>query len=299
MMNLELSKAYQYCHDISKKHYENFPVASLLLPKKLRRAVSVIYAFARTADDIADEGNYSVHQRLAKLDDYEQELDQILQDSSQGQTPIFVALGDVIKNYAIPHQPFIDLLSAFKQDLHKQRYQTQQEIISYCQRSANPIGRLLLHLDCQPSEQQLKQSDAICTALQLINFYQDIRQDYIERDRIYLSIDELDSFNIKERDLIKTDTSTLAPLLRQRYQTITTLLNDGWPLGLTLKGRLGWQVRTMILAAIHILNKLKQQHDHRLLTRPVIRKKEIILLATISTFTFCYQRYATFLLGAK
>lgn len=298
-MNPELSQAYQYCHDISKRHYENFPVASLLLPKKLRRAVSVIYAFARTADDIADEGNDSYHQRLAKLDDYRQELDWIIQDSSQGQTPIFIALGDVIKTYAIPYQPFIDLLSAFKQDMHKQRYQTQQEIITYCQRSANPIGRLLLHLDCQPSEQQLKQSDAICTALQLINFYQDIRQDYIERNRIYISLDELDSFNIKESDLINPDTLKLAPLLRQRYQNITTLLNEGWPLGLTLKGRLGWQVRTMILAAIYILNKLKQQHDHRLLTRPTISEKEIILLATISTFPFFYRRYAAFLFGFK
>ena len=163
--SVELNSAYEYCQRLARHHYENFPVASLLLPKRLRQPISVIYAFARTADDIADEGDASDQQRLQALTDYQQQLVAIEQGLYQGQSPVFIALNDVIARYQLPIQLFYDLLSAFTQDVSQQRYQTDADILDYCRRSANPVGRLLLHLDSETSQQQLEQSDAICTPI--------------------------------------------------------------------------------------------------------------------------------------
>ncbi len=290
MTRPNLEQAYQFCQDLAKSHYENFPVASVLLPKKLRRPISVIYAFARTADDFADEGDASQSERLQQLDSYSQALQQIHNRNYQGQAPIFIALADVIKQHQLPISLFNDLLSAFKQDVVKSRYANFAEVLDYCTRSANPVGRLLLHLVGQTNDEQLKQSDNVCTALQLINFYQDIVQDYTESDRIYIPQDELASAGLKEQDLLNPDSQKIAPLIRSLYQRTQTIMADGCELGVHLDGRMGWEVRGMTLGGIKTLALLREQEDGNLLTRPRLGRFMFIRILVVSLFKGWYFR---------
>ena len=286
----KLIAAYQFCQQLAQSHYENFPVASIVLPKRLRLAISVIYAFARTADDIADEGNLSNQHRLQQLDDYSESLLAISQYNYHGTDPIFIALADVIHNFSLPLKLFEDLLSAFKQDVIKNRYQNFNTVLDYCSRSANPIGRLLLYLEGNTTPLQLQQSDTICTALQLINFYQDIEQDYTEQDRIYIPQEELFSFGLSETDLIKLDSKKIAPLLRSLYQRSHQMLASGYTLGISLSGRIGWEVRAIILSAIHTQVLLQQQNDDYLLTRPRLSKITLLKIMAISLAKPYYQQ---------
>jgi squalene synthase HpnC len=288
----QLGHAYGFCQQLAKNHYENFPVASLLLPKNLRRPISVIYAFARTADDFADEGSEPEAVRLQQLDNFSQALRQIEQGHYQGDNPIFIALKDVIDKHQLPLSLFEDLLSAFKQDVVKSRYANFAEVLDYCRLSANPVGRLLLYLDGNPSEQQLKQSDAICSALQLINFYQDIVQDYTEQDRIYIPQDELTAAGLKEADLVQPDTDKIAPLIRSLYQRAQALMAAGYPLGATVPGRLGWEIRAMTLGGITTLKLLNRQQDKDLLTRPRLKKGQLLKIMLVSGCKSLYQKEA-------
>lgn len=288
MTDLSLEQAYAYCRHLAQSHYENFPVASLLLPKRLRQPISVIYAFARTADDFADEGDLPQAERLKQLDNFIYALTQLRNNSYKGNNPIFIALADVIDCYQLPVQLFDDLLAAFKQDVLKSRYANYSEVLDYCRLSANPVGRLLLHLDGKPTQQQLTQSDAICSALQLINFYQDIEQDYREQDRVYIPQDELAMAGLSEADLIQPDTRKVAPLLRSLYQRAGSLMQQGHTLGATLNGRLGWEVRAMTLGGITTLNFLMQQKDERLISRPRLSR---ITLSTIMIRSFPKKGY--------
>jgi len=277
----DINAAYRQCQKLAQKHYENFPVASLLLPKRLRQPICVIYAFARTADDIADEGTANSQQRLAELADYRQQLELIEQGRYSGQSFIFIALNDVIQKHKLPLTPFNHLLSAFKQDVSQHRYRTERELLDYCRRSANPIGRLLLYLNGNATQQQLKQADSICTALQLINFYQDIKQDWQENNRLYLPLDDLQQFELTEHNLIEGNTTDFAPMIRQKYHYIATLLIDNIALGESLSGRLGWEIRTIILMGIFSLKALSTQNDANLLSRPRLsRRLRIIAIAT-------------------
>jgi len=280
MPNLE--QAYQFCQNMAQSHYENFPVASILLAKKLRRPISVIYAFARTADDFADEGDAPQQQRLEQLEDFSIALQAIKASEYQGDNPIFIALADVIIQHQLPIKLFEDLLDAFKQDVVKNRYANFEEVLDYCTRSANPVGRLLLHLVGQTNDQQLKQSDAVCTALQLINFYQDIVQDYTESNRIYIPQDELAKAGLKDSDLINPDSQKIAPLIRSFYQRAQLIMTYGAELGAHLSGRMGWEVRAMTLGGITTLNKLMSQNDNELLNRPRLNKLTLLKILFIS-----------------
>lgn len=297
MTRPELEAAYQFCQQLAQSHYENFPVASLLLPKRLRRPISVIYAFARTADDFADEGNEAADLRLQKLNDYSIDLNTIRQHSYLGDHPIFIALSAVIHQFNLPIDLFDDLITAFKQDVVKSRYANFNEVLDYCRYSANPVGRLLLYLQGQPSQQQLEQSDAVCTALQLINFYQDIEQDYREQDRIYLPLDELSSAGIAEANIVQQNTNHIAPLLRNLYRRTAGFMRNGYPLGLSLQGRLGWEVRAMILGGILTLAKLNKQSDQQLLSRPRLNKWQLFRIILNSAHKRRYQRIAMRLLA--
>lgn len=285
----ELNEAYRYCQQLAQSHYENFPVASLLLPKRLRKPISVIYAFARTADDFADEGNAAEDIRLRQLADYSTALTQIHATHYQGNDPIFIALQDVIQQHHLPISLFDDLLTAFKQDVVKSRYANFDEVLDYCRFSANPVGRLLLYLDGKPSDFQLEQSDAICSALQLINFYQDIVQDYTEQDRIYIPQDELSIAGLQESDLIQAETKKIAPLIRGLYQRTTQMMQAGYSLGMTLSGRLGWEVRAMTLGGIQTLALLRQQSDQTLLTRPRLSKQALLNIMLCSASKTLYK----------
>ncbi|MEC9412584.1 MAG: squalene synthase HpnC [Pseudomonadota bacterium] len=282
--NKNLAAAYDFCLKLAKSHYENFPVASVLLPKRLRKPIAVIYAFARTADDYADEGQLTKAERITKLQNYRSHLTEISDGSYTGDDPIFIALDDVITHFQLPIYLFDDLLSAFIQDVVKNRYQTMEEVLHYCQRSANPVGRLLLHLNGQPTQQQLVESDAICTSLQLINFYQDILQDKQENNRIYIPQQMLTEAGLNEDDITLANSRKLAPLLRHLFQQTMALMNEGLELGNGIKGRLGWEIRAMTLGGLETLNKLSAQDDENILSRPrLTRRTQLkILLFSLS-----------------
>ena len=181
---------------MSVDHYENFPVASLLVPPHLRRPIAVIYHFARSADDLADEGTDPPAARLAALAAYRAELERIAAGTLP-QLPLFADLAQVIRDHNLPLQLFHDLLDAFAQDVVKTRYANYTELLDYCRRSANPVGRLVLHLFGRTESARLQESDAICTALQLINFWQDVAIDW-KKDRVYLPQEDLTRFGVGE-----------------------------------------------------------------------------------------------------
>ena len=285
----KLISAHRYCQHLAKSHYENFPVASIILPKHIQQSVFVIYAFARTADDIADEGSATMADRMQALLEYEKQLNNIEQGADLSQPPLFIALSDVVYSQQLPIQLFHDLLTAFKQDISQGRYQSDDDILDYCRRSANPIGRLLLHLGGEKSMQQLQQSDALCTALQLINFYQDVKQDFYENNRLYLSLKSLALVGITEHNLDITNTSKIAPLLRERYLFTNSLLMSAINLGAEINGRMGWEIRTITLAGLLTLKKLSLQNNNNLTSRPRLTKYNILMVASLSFFTPVYR----------
>jgi len=243
----------------TKQHYENFPVASILLPKKLRNSVAIIYSFARQADDFADEGNDSIEQRLSNLQGFRDELD-LIQAYIQPNTRFFCVLYSVIRHHALPLQPFYDLLDAFSQDVVKTRYSNFGEILSYCDRSANPVGQLLLHLYQAATPENIQRSNAVCSALQLINFYQDIAIDFAKNDgkrRIYLCQDEMAKFGITESDIEQQrHDEKWQQFMHFNVERAHGLLLQGKPLGKALKGRIGFELRMIIAGGERIIHKL-------------------------------------------
>lgn len=291
--NVEINKAYAWCQQLAKSHYENFPVASVLLPGRLRRPIAAIYAFARTADDFADEGNTSQSQRLAQLNEYSALLQQIKSNHYCGNNPIFIALQDAVRQFSLPVQLLEDLLIAFRQDVVKSRYANFAEVLDYCRYSANPVGRLVLYLqDQQPTEQQLLQSDGICSALQLINFYQDIKQDLTEQNRLYLPQDLLATVGLEAHDLLSVDSRQLVPALRHLYQQSAKLIQTGIPLGANISGRLGWEIRAMTLGGIMTLTQLRQLPDDKLLNRPRLSRWQLLWILVIAAYKPLYLKVA-------
>lgn len=238
-------------------HYENFPVASILLPKKLRQPIEVIYRFARSADDIADEGPATCDQRLQALNAYQTELDRI-ERGENAETALFLSLAAVIAEWKLPLQPFRDLLDAFAQDVVQQRYADYPELLDYCRRSANPVGCLMLHLvDCANAE-NLYRSDCICTALQLINFWQDIAIDW-QKQRVYLPQTDLERFNVSEKQIASSHWSAnWAELLDFEIERTRDLMHEGLPLIPQLPGRLGWEIRLTIQGGLRILERIRK-----------------------------------------
>ncbi|MFY7856940.1 MAG: squalene synthase HpnC, partial [Rubrivivax sp.] len=208
-------------------HYENFPVASRLCPPRLRPAVVAIYHFARTADDLADEGEVSTESRLAALADYRADLERMLagEATTPRWAPVFLALAKACDTHALPAAPLRDLLSAFEQDTGSPRYADRTELLDYCRRSANPIGRLLLHLYGVRDAEALKQSDDICTALQLINFWQDLSVD-LPRRRVYLPDVERQAFAVADEAALD-DAKRLAPLVAALCDWAEELMHQG------------------------------------------------------------------------
>ena len=268
---------YRWCRDLARSHYENFPVASRLLPARLRDPVAAIYAFARSADDIADEGDRSASQRLQQLDDMAAAL-QAIEARQPAAAPLYVALADSVARYRLPLQPFHDLLDAFRQDVTKNRYASFGEVMDYCRRSANPVGRLLLQLGDAASERNLALSDAVCSALQLINFLQDIAQDYREHNRIYLPADDMARLGVTETQIAQQQTSpAVRALVQLQIRRATQLLRAGSPLGTRLKGRLALELRAIILGGAHVLEKLHRQQD--MFSRPRLTRSDRLAIA--------------------
>ncbi len=253
-------------------HYENFPVASLLLPAPLREPVEIIYRFARSADDFADEGDDPPQLRLQKLNDYRAQL-------AAPATPLFRDLEKIIREHGLPVQLFADLLDAFSQDVTQKRYSDFLELMDYCRRSANPVGRLLLQLFKRTSDSNLRQSDAICSALQLINHWQDVDIDYAKDNRVYLPQDEMARFGVSERHLTeKLCDSAWQALMKFQVDRARALMLSGAALGKTLPGRVGLEIRATVQGGLRILEKIERAGYDVFRHRPVLKPLDWPLL---------------------
>lgn len=262
-------------------HYENFPVASLLVPARLRKPIEVIYRFARSADDIADEGDAMPEERLAGLAGYQAELDRIATGTAP-QTPLFVALAEVIAAHTLPIQLFRDLLDAFAQDVVKKRYADYPELLDYCRRSANPVGRLVLHLFGRTEDEHLVQSDCICTALQLINFWQDVAIDW-QKDRVYIPQTDFPHFHVTEDDIAAGRCSAdWAALMDFEIDRATALMRRGAPLVHALPGRMGWEIRLTVQGGLRILERIRRVRGDVFRQRPELGPIDWLVLGSRS-----------------
>lgn len=265
-------------------HYENFPVASWLCPPALRPPIAAIYHFARTADDIADEGDASAAQRIAELQAYRDELARIAQGSAPADRwhSVFAPLQTAILQWQLPVQLLDDLLSAFMQDIGKTEsaatYDSREALLDYCRRSANPIGRLLLHLYGVQDAASLAQSDAICSALQLINFWQDLSVD-IPRGRYYLPLAECAVHGIVISDparqfaTLKSDEKTTNLIAGCAHQASVSM-QKGLKLVHRIPGRAGWELRAVTQGATRVLDKIDALGAAVLHQRPTVGKAD-------------------------
>jgi squalene synthase HpnC len=263
---------------VSAGHYENFPVASLLVPPRLRRGTLAVYRFARGADDLADEGDAPAEQRLADL----RRFDEAVAAIGRGEVPDwgpFPELGRAAREHDLPLQPLHDLLSAFSQDVTTGRYPTEPDLLDYCRRSANPVGRLMLHLYGVATPQNLAWSDAICTALQLANFWQDIASDW-QRGRIYLPLEHMARFGVTESMIERGDTTDAWKAL-MRFETARTraMLESGRPLVRALPLRLKLELSGVLAGAHRILDAIDAVEGDVFRHRPQLHARDWLLVA--------------------
>lgn len=265
-------------------HYENFPVASWLCPPRLRPPIAAIYWFARTADDIADEGDAPAHERLAALQDYRADLAACCAGTpDSGRWPrVFGPLRHAIAAFELPEQPLADLLDAFMQDVAMTRdaavYADRDALLDYCSRSANPVGRLLLHLYRIRDESALAQSDAICSALQLINFWQDLGVD-LPRGRYYLPADDAQRHHVDPRAPGASTRRAGATLLVGELCTwARKLMVEGAPLVHRIPGRAGWELRLVVQGGLRVLDRMAAIGFDTLGTRPTVGARDLPLL---------------------
>jgi squalene synthase HpnC len=291
-------------------HYENFPVASLLLPRALRAAVRDIYRYARCADDIADEGNASPSERLAELAEFRHGLDCVERDLIEHpvisalhparlpRPDIFLPLRHTIVRHSLPISLFRDLLSAFEQDVTKHRYENDAELLDYCQRSANPVGRLLLHLYDRVEAENLQRSDAICSGLQLVNFWQDVAVDW-RKNRVYLPRDKRECHGVTEdwiarcseagKLLAGGSDAVIAEgwrcMMQAQVGQAREFLRFGEPLCAELPWRAGLELRLVVQGGLRILERLDQLNYDVFARRPVLRPSDWCRMALRALFT--------------
>ena len=280
-------EAYGICGRIARQHYENFPVASLLLPAAMRPHVAAIYAFARAADDFADEGDRTPAERLALLDDWGSRLAASvphgpgIPTSAQRPAPsphadaVFLALGHTIRARALPVSLFEDLLSAFRQDVVTTRYATWADVLDYCRRSANPIGRLVLRVAGRADDRLDAASDAVCTALQLTNFWQDLDRDW-RKGRLYVPRDDRERFGAREPDL---DARVMSPAWREVMSAMAArtqrLFDEGRMVCDALEGRLRYELRLTWLGGVRILRRLERARFDVFAARPALGASDV------------------------
>ncbi len=264
---------------MSIDHYENFPVATLLCPAAIRPAAVALYRFARTADDLADEGDAAAAARLADLADYRHELVAALAGQpGAGRWPaIFMPLRAAIEQHELPSQPLHDLLDAFEQDVRNPAYPNCAALLDYCRRSANPVGRLMLHLHGVGDAQSLRESDAICTALQLINFWQDLSLDQ-PRGRNYVPHSDAARHGLSTQALAALPHAQTRPLVQDLCVWAEALMHTGAPLALRLPGRAGWELRLVVQGGLRVLEKIRAMDHAALLRRPRLTRLDAPLL---------------------
>ncbi len=266
-MQRDLERAYAACERMARAHYENFPVASRLLPAAMRPHVAAVYAYARTADDFADEGDRSEAERLRLLDAWVARLREAAaapaapaEAAGGGDAAlVFAAVGHSIRTLRLPVPLFEDLVSAFRQDVTTRRYADWAEVLDYCRRSANPVGRLVLRIAGYDDPALDRSSDALCTALQLTNFWQDLEIDW-RRGRLYVPASVRDACGARDEDL---DARRLTPAWRDALgraaDTTRALFADGRAVCDGVRGRLRWELRLTWLGATRILDRLERR----------------------------------------
>lgn len=267
---------------LAKTHYENFPVASFLLPKSKRSDIALIYWFARTADDFADEGQFSASERISALNS----IEKYFLDSLNGiyVNNEFKGLSDVVVRNNLNPVDFINLISAFRQDVTKKRYENFDEILDYCKRSANPVGRIVLDIFNIRNADAYNYSDKICTALQLTNFYQDIEIDY-NKGRIYFPLDEMKHFNVDENMFeMKENNPNFSALLKYSIDRTRVLFSEGKNLFPFLKGRLKTEIKWTVAGGEKILSKIEKNNYQIFGNRPKLNKTDIITILLKSIF---------------
>jgi squalene synthase HpnC len=270
----ELRDAYAACQALAESHYENFPVASRLLPKHLRPHIAAVYAFARTADDFADEPGREPGERLRLLNEWRQRL----HDSSDG-TPEFLALHDTIDRFRLPVELFDDLLDAFTQDVTTTRYETWAGVLDYCRRSANPVGRLVLRLSGYQDEALDRASDAVCSALQLTNFWQDLAVDW-SRGRLYVPAETWRRYGAVPDTLNGgVMTAEWAAAMRDCANRARQLFDAGRPVCNGVRGRLRYELRATWLGGTRILTRLEQSGFDVFRNRPALGAADAIVIA--------------------
>lgn len=274
---------------MSIEHYENFPVASVLLPRRLRRPVIDIYRFARSADDIADEGDLSAAERLELLAQFETGIAQlqyhqpVLADTPH--SAIFVPLASTISNFQLPLKPFLDLLSAFRQDVTTHRYTDMAQVLDYCTRSANPVGRLMLHLYEAYSPELIEMSDSTCTGLQLVNFWQDVALDW-HKNRVYIPQDLLAQYDLDDDYIQARSQLQRQPQADARWQEMMQLLvidarqrlQAGLLLSSHLPGRISLELKMMVLGGLRILERLEDVQFDVFSHRPTLSRLDWLRL---------------------
>jgi squalene synthase HpnC len=274
-------EAFLYCERLVRSHYENFPVASLALPRDRRPYIAAVYAFARIADDYADEGAMSPQERLEKLADWGRKLEQCYAGSADH--PVFVALAVTAERAAIPQLLLTDLLSAFRMDVERNRYETFEDLLFYCRHSANPVGRIVLHVFGEASERKCGLSDHICTALQLANFWQDARVDW-KKGRMYLPLEDVRAFGYTEEALnAGVVDDRFRRLLKFQVDRTREFFAAGRPLLQEIGKALRLEVTLTWRGGMEILRKIERRNFDVLTGRPTLSSftKASILLGTL------------------
>jgi phytoene synthase len=269
-------EAKRHCQEIAGRHYENFPTASMLLPARARQAIAAIYAFARTADDFADEPEFA-GRRAEMIATWRTRLDEAAGDRPEG--PVFVALARAIREHELPVDQLHALLDAFQQDVVTPRYATLERVLDYCSRSANPIGRLVLAVHGIRDDRSVAASDAICTGLQLTNFWQDVAVD-LDKDRIYLPAEHLDRFGVTEPSLFSREASpAFRRLLAHEVALTRDIFAAGRPLAAGTKGRLGLWLRLVWAGGHGILDRIEGVGFDVFTRRPTLGKLDWLALS--------------------
>ena len=270
----EMLRAYAYCEALAAKHYENFPVASRLMPARLRPHVAAIYVFARTADDFADEPGYQASERMRLLRDWRDKLHNRADRSYE-----FIALHDTIDRFKLSLQPFDDLLNAFVQDVGTTRYSTWADVLDYCRRSANPVGRLVLRISGYHDARLDRLSDDVCTALQLANFWQDLAVDW-SRGRLYVP-EEI--WRAHRADVSSLDkkyiTSSWKGALEECGKRTRALFERGRPVCDGVSGRLRYELRATWLGGTRILDRLERSGYDSFGSRPKLGAADALVIA--------------------
>lgn len=292
-VEISLEDAYRSCLRLARSHYENFPVASMLMPRRLRPHIAAVYAFARLADDIADEGTASPEERRRGLEAWRSQLRRVekagvatdpafgggeasvaaghaREATQEVLHPLFIALGDTIRRFDIPPQLFHDLLDAFVQDTEQQQYETFDELRGYCRRSADPVGRIILSLFGCLNEETGPPSDALCTGLQLVNFWQDVSVDR-QKPRLYVPLEDLARFGLSAADILDgSDTHATRTVIAFEVDRTRAYFRDALPLFPLVPRRLRLELNAIWRGGMRVLEKIENQRYTVIQSRPAL-----------------------------